>query len=122
MQLAHIKALETGIAKYPPRRVKVKPISVPAGLMSINQEDLFHGQLPKHIVIRCVDSEAFNGQYASNPFFFKHNHLNFIALYADGVQVPAKPLQPNFANDLYSRSYASPFNSMGTLEQMKETI
>ena len=47
----------------------------------------------------CVDNDAYNGTFAKNPFHAKHNKLNFLALYVDGQQVPAKPLQPQFDAD-----------------------
>ena len=61
------------------------------------------GQLPKRLVIGCVDSDALNGTITKNPFHFKHK-INFVALNVDGRQIPAKPLQPNFENAGYIRS------------------
>lgn len=61
----------------------------------------------------CIDNDAFNGSYAKNPFHAKHNDINFLAVYVDGRQVPAKPLQPNFGEGLYVRSYTNLFSSTG---------
>ena len=44
--LAHAKALESGTAKYPIRRVVCKTFTVPTGLRDISHEKLFSGQLP----------------------------------------------------------------------------
>lgn len=96
IQLAHIKALEKGTAKYPIRRVETKVFSIPKGNLTGNQENLFLGQLPKRLVVGMVDSGAYNGSFDKNAYNFKHYDLNFLALYADGQQIPAKPLQPNF--------------------------
>ena len=85
--------------------------------MSVNQENLFLGQLPKRLVVGCVDNEAFNGAYKSNPFNFKHNNLNFLALYIDGQQVPGKPLQPNFENHIYTSCFTSLFISTNQMYQ-----
>ena len=52
-----------------------------------------------------VDNDAYNGVIAKSPFNFQHNHINFVAIYRDGVQIPSKPLQPDFANDRFIRSY-----------------
>jgi hypothetical protein len=55
---------------------------------------MFLGQLPKRLVIGCVDSDALNGTITKNPFDFKHYNITFVALNVDGRQIPAKPLQP----------------------------
>ena len=113
VQLAHIKALERSPVKYPVRRVETKVFAVPKGNMNVNQENLFLGQLPKRLVLGCVDHEAYSGHYAKNPFNFHHYDMNFLALYVDGQQIPAKPLQPNFAEHIYTRSYSNLFISTG---------
>ena len=46
VQMAHIKALEKGTAKYPIRPVDCKVYSIPQGAMSHTHENLFLGTLP----------------------------------------------------------------------------
>jgi hypothetical protein len=115
VQLAHIKALENTNVKYPIRRVETKVFSVPRGNLAYIQENLFLGQLPKRIVIGLVDSDAFNGLYAKNPFNFKNYGINFFALYVDGHQLPAKPYTPNFERNRYMRSYIGLFVGSGKM-------
>lgn len=115
VQLAHIKALEIGTAKYPIRRVETKVFSAPKGNLTVNQESLFLGQLPQRVVIGCLETAAFNGSSELNPFNFQHFDIDFISLYWDGKQVPAKPLKPDFDNGLYARSFASLFTSTGMM-------
>ncbi len=117
VQMAHIKALEKGTAKYPIRRVEIKAFSVPKGNLMANQENLFLGQLPKRLVLGMVDNAAYNGDFTKNPYHFRHNTLNFLALYADGSQIPAKPLQPNFEKNKWVRSYMSLYSGTGMLYQ-----
>lgn len=117
VQSAHIKCLQKGTAKYPIRRVDVKVFSVPRGNLTVNQENLFLGQLPKRVIVGCVDSDAYNGSYAKNPFHFKHYDINFLALYIDGQQVPAKPLQPDFDREKCVRSYTTLFTATGQMCQ-----
>ena len=117
IQLAHIKALEKGTAKYPIRRVETKVFSVPKGNLTGNQENLFLGQLPKRLVVGMVENAAFNGSFQKNAYNFRHYDLNFLALYADGQQIPAKPLQPNFDRNKAVRSYLSLFSGTGMLYQ-----
>ncbi|KAJ7310342.1 hypothetical protein JRQ81_007251 [Phrynocephalus forsythii] len=106
VHLGHSEALLTSNAKYPVERVGMKVFSIAAGSLECNQENLFFlGQLPKKLVIGFVENAAFSGGYTNNPFNFKHFNVNFVALYVDGVQVPAKPLQPDFANGICVREY-----------------
>ena len=116
--LAHTKALEVGNAKYPLRRIECKTFSISAGSKSVNQENLFLGQLPTKLVIGLVDNDAFNGSYTKNPFNFKHHNLNYISVMIDGQQQPIKPLQPDFSNNLYVQSYSTLFS--GTEKQFKD--
>ena len=113
LQLAHVRALQHGTAKYPLRRVEVKSFTVPTGNRSITKENLFLGQLPTRTVIGVVDNDAYNGVITKSPFHFKHNSINFMTLYRDGVQIPAKPLQPDFTNDRFIRSYLHLFSQTG---------
>nr|XP_033788773.1 uncharacterized protein F54H12.2-like [Geotrypetes seraphini] len=98
VRLGHAEALLKANVKYLIDRVGLKVFIIPAGTHVINQENLFLGQLPKLIVLGFVDNDAFSGNYAKNPFNFKHYDINFAALYVDGEQVPEKPLQPDFEN------------------------
>ena len=101
----HVKGLEKTSCKYPIRRIEVKVDTVPRGNMNYIQDNMFLGQLPKRLIIGCVDSDAWSGTITKNPFDFKHCKINFVALNMDGRQIPAKPLQPDFENAGYIRSY-----------------
>ena len=117
VQMAHIKALDKGTAKYPIRPVDCKVYTIPQGAMSHTHENLFLGTIPKRLVLCCIDNDAFNGSYSKNPFHAKHNDINFLAVYVDGRQVPGKPLQPNFAEGRHVRSYMNLFCSTGKVSQ-----
>lgn len=105
VRLGHAEALLSSNAKYPIDRVGMKVYSIPAGSLVCNQENLFLGQLPKQLVIGFVDNASFSGDYERNPFNFQHCNVNFCALYCDGEQVPAKPLQPDYARGVFVREY-----------------
>ncbi|XP_056127237.1 uncharacterized protein F54H12.2-like [Rhinichthys klamathensis goyatoka] len=105
VRLGHAQALLSTTAKYPIDRVCLKNFSIPAGARVSNQENLFLGTLPKSIVLAMVDNDAFTGSYDKNPFAFKHYDLEFLAVYVDGQQFPAKPLQPNFEAGLAVREF-----------------
>ena len=60
-----------------------------------------------------MDNDAYNGTIQKSPFNFKHNSINFITIYCDGVQIPSKPLQPDFANNRFIRSYMRLITQIG---------
>ncbi|XP_071821543.1 uncharacterized protein F54H12.2-like [Apostichopus japonicus] len=113
--LAHAKALEQGTAKYPINRVEVTSLSIPRGNLIFKRESLFLGNLPKRVVLGIVDTEAFNGAYNRNPFNFYHHHLNFLALYVDGEQLPWKPLRPSFTDDRYIMAYQTLYSGLNSM-------
>jgi hypothetical protein len=82
-----------------------------------SQENLFLGQLPKRVVIGCVDNDAYNGSFNKNPFNFKNYDINYVALYMNGQQVPGKPLQPNFQRKKFVKSYMTLFTSLNKAGQ-----
>ena len=117
VQMAHIKAIDKGRAKHPLRSVDCKVYTISQGAMSHTHENLFLGTLPKRLVLCCIDNDVFNGSYAKNPFTAKNNDIDFLAVNVDGRQVPGKPLQPNFGQGRYVRSYINLFCSTGNVSQ-----
>ncbi|XP_067288479.1 uncharacterized protein F54H12.2-like [Pseudorasbora parva] len=105
VRLGHAQALLSTTAKYPIDRVCLKNFSIPAGSRVSNQENLFLGTLPKSLVLAMVDNDSFTGSYRKNPFAFKHYDLEYLAVYVDGQQFPAKPLQPDFDAGLAVREF-----------------
>ncbi|GFT20817.1 uncharacterized protein F54H12.2 [Trichonephila clavipes] len=112
--IAHAKALEKATAKYPIDRVNCKVFSIPQSSYSFIQDNVFSGQMPKRIVLACVDNDAFNGNYKKSPFEFNHYNVNFIGVYIDGQPMPHQPLELDFEKENYIRAYQSLFlNSEG---------
>ena len=108
--LAHAKALESELAKYPIKRVVCKTYTIPAGNLNGNHEKLFTSQLPLRLVIGCVENDAFN---VMNPFNFKHYALSKISLHLDGHTQPVKPRKPNFNNHRYIQAFMNLFSGTG---------
>ncbi|XP_051530648.1 uncharacterized protein F54H12.2-like [Myxocyprinus asiaticus] len=105
VRLGHAQALLSTTAKYPIDRVCLKNFSIPAGSRVCNQEILFLGTLPKSVALAMTDNDAFTGSYNKNPFAFKNYDLEFFAIYLDGQQHPAKPLQPEFESGSAVREF-----------------
>lgn len=112
--LAHARALCKSTAKYPLTRVEVKAISLHAGVHGDTLDNVILGQLPKRIIIGFVDNKAFNGDRKLNPFNFQNYGINYLSLYADGLQIPSRPLQPDFEkSSLYVDAYQTLFSGTG---------
>ena len=61
VSMSHVKALVKTSCKYPIRRIEI----------NINYiQDMLVGQIPKRLIIGCVDSDALNGTITKNPFNF----------------------------------------------------
>lgn len=103
LQLAHEKMLLNGPALYPIREVRCKALSLPAGLRSVQKDNIFTGTLPRRIVIALVSDEAFTGSYKTNPFNFKRYDLQEITFSYGGHQIPHKGIQIN--QDEFSEAY-----------------
>ena len=118
--LGHAVALKQTAAKYPIRRVDCKVLSIPGGFSSFTPDNLFLGHIPKRLALVLVDTEAFNGTYASNPFNFKHHNLTQVGVYVDGEQIPRKPLFLKFdeaGGQNFIAGYQSLFSGSGKLSQ-----
>ena len=118
--LGHVAALKQTSAKYPIRRVDCKVLSIPGGFSTFTPDNLFLGHIPKRLVLLLVDTEAFNGTYASNPFNVKHHNLTQVGVYVDGEQIPRKPLFLKFdeaGGQNFIAGYQSLFLGTGKLSQ-----
>lgn len=112
--IAHAKYLEVCTAKYPVTRVDVKAFTIPSEVLGKTLDNVYLGQLPTRVILGLVSNKAFNGSSKHNPYNFDHYNVNFLALYVDGQQVPAKALQPDFATDgLYAQCYHTLFSGCG---------
>lgn len=111
--VAHARALNVTTAKYPITRVEIKTITIGTDVQSKSIDNLFLGQMPKRCIIGIVESAAFNGSLRLNPYNFEHFNMNYLSLYLDSIQIPSKPLTPNFKTNQYTRSYYSLFEGSG---------
>ncbi|XP_011630862.1 uncharacterized protein F54H12.2-like [Pogonomyrmex barbatus] len=111
----HARMLSKTTAKYPLTRVEVKTFTIHAGVVGESIDNAIFGQLPKRVIVGFVDNKAFNGDRKLNPFNLKNYGINFFSLYADAVQIPSRPLQPNFSKDhpLYVEAYNTLFSGTG---------
>ncbi|KAK6167067.1 hypothetical protein SNE40_021174 [Patella caerulea] len=120
--VAHASALMKRNAIYPIRRVDVKSFTIPAGNRSLDKDNLFLGQTPRRVIVTFVTNEAFSGSVNKSPFRLQNFDINHISLQVNGEDVFAKPLSPNFSENLgygYSRSFNTLFSGTSSLFQDK---
>jgi hypothetical protein len=94
--LAEMTQLNNEMAIFSITHSNVKPYNIYAGTRTVNVDNVFTNFIPNRIIMGMIDIANFEGAYKTNPFYFKHNSLNFLAAYIDGVQVPSKAYQPDF--------------------------
>ncbi|XP_056022006.1 uncharacterized protein F54H12.2-like [Ostrea edulis] len=109
--------LSTQTAKYPLRRVEVKTFTIPTGTQSKITDHLFQGQMLKLILVGFVENAAFNGDDTKNPFHFKNQQVKKLEVSINGEMIETRPLEPNFNDDQYLRSYLTLYKGLGKLAQ-----
>ena len=92
-------------ARYPIRRTIVKTEHIEAGRTRIHSMPLSSGHMPRRIVIGFVSTDAYNGNFRSNPFNFQHFDIRRIQVVAAGVPRPYYALEMNFAKEKVARAY-----------------
>ena len=79
-------------ALYAIRRVECKILTVPSGLPTTRQDNIFSGIIPKTFVVGFVNVDAANGTYWTNPYNFAHFGVTSLSLTANGEEIPFKQL------------------------------
>ena len=87
IMLAHAMALEKATAKYPIKRVLIKPFVYPNNSSIFTINGIHFGIMPTRVVLGIVKTDAFNGSYDLNPYFFTDIGINRLNL-----KVSSKPL------------------------------
>ena len=85
------------------------------------REDLFHGKVPKFVIIGLLSHQAFNGDYKQDSLEFQHFNLNFMGLYYNGQSVPYRTgYKPDFDNNKYARDYF--ISIVQNMEHMRRNV
>lgn len=117
--IAHHKTLEYTNAKYHYKRCEIKSFTIPENGKSLNLNNIVLGQLPSSLIFFMVDNDAYTGTRKKNPFNFKHNKIESVSLYVNGVLTPNESIKTDFNSDQYSRAYASLFSATGILHTIQ---
>ena len=119
VSLALERSLMQYTAKYPIRRVELRTIHVNQGSRATPSNAIFNGQVPRRLVIGCVDADAYHGVYTKSPFNFGNNGIDEVTITAAGQTYPTKPLTMDFANDRYTRAFVQLFEGLGISDDNK---
>jgi hypothetical protein len=112
----HAQALASGVpALYPNERVEMEKIICKKDSTGETKDFLFHGKIPKYVLMLMVSNAAMNGDYTKNPFNFKHFNLSYVHLRKDRNNAPFPPFEPNFAKGTVLQEYLSLLQSNGVL-------
>ena len=119
MILAVENALQRNTVKYPIRRVQIKTMQLEAGRKDTPSTTLFSGQIPRRLVVCCVDSDAFHGNYKKSPFNYKHYNAASIQITAGGVNYPPNPLEMDYDKNHYTRPFIQMYEALGLVSTQK---
>ena len=121
MGLALERIMTQYTAKYPIRRVEMRTMHVDAGRRQTPQNAVFNGQIPRRVVLGCVDGDAYQGVYGKSPFNFKGAayEINEVSVVAGGKTYPQKPLTMDFPNNRYVEAFMHFFEGLGISDENK---
>ena len=113
VQMGHIKALEKGTAKYLLRRVDCSVFSIPRVQCRTLTKTFTSASCLREWC--CAEQRRIQWSLRQERVPRKTHNLNFLRLFVDGQQVPAKPPQPRFGDGGYVRSYCNLFAGTGKM-------
>jgi len=111
--ISHAEQLKTFPALYPYMRSDVKSFNIQPGTFAWGMDDIFQGQIPSRVVVALLPSQAYTGNYHTNPFNFQHYNCNYMGFFTDGQSVPGEPIVCDYKNENYINAYLSLFTGVG---------
>ena len=84
---------EAGGATYPMLRTHVTNFNIPSGTKSFTYPVAKLGKQAVRVFLAFIDQDAFNGDFAQNPFNFQPLSLTYAVFVLNGKQYPSTPLK-----------------------------
>ena len=81
VMMGHNAGLEVADSVYPFSRTDIRTFNIAEGNFGINLEDMWQGEVPSHLVVGMVRSQAYNGDYNLNPYHFEHFDVSNIVFF-----------------------------------------
>jgi hypothetical protein len=104
----HAEFMTRGVpALYPTQRVEIETVVCRRDSKGETKDFLFHGKIPKYVMMLMVSNNAMNGDYTKNPFNFKHFNVNYVHLRKDRQNAPFPPFEPDFSKGKVLQEYMS---------------
>ena len=63
------------------------------------------GQIPNQVIVGLVDTDAFNGSFAKNPYKFNNYSIMDISLKFDGQEQSGEPIKLDFTAGTIMEDY-----------------
>ena len=94
----------SSIERYPIETTELIMRPLCSGLLEAHLDIQSSGRIPKMVVVAQVLTEATNGNFSENPFYFRHFSLTSISLRVNDRNIPNEPLKTDFESANVSRS------------------
>ena len=106
VMLAHAMALEQTTAKYPIKRVLVKPFVIANNSSIFTISGIHFGIMPTRVVVGFVKTSAYGGTIEQDPFYFHHIGVNYLNLKVASRALPyAQGIQMSYYKKNYTQGY-----------------
>ena len=106
VMLAHAMALEQTTAKYPIKRVLLKPFVIPNSSDVFTISGIHFGIMPTRVVVGFVKTSAYGGTIEEDPFYFHHIGVTYINLKVASRSIPyAQGIRTSYYKDNYTQGY-----------------
>jgi hypothetical protein len=113
VMLSHALALQKTTAKYPLKRVVMRPIVIPYMSVSHTIPQIHVGTMPSRVVVAFVKTEQVAGAFKLNPFNFGNHLITEMTLKVGSRAIPySSPLKMDFSNDDYVDGYLGLFKNI----------
>ena len=96
LQAEHMKALEKEPFRYKYTDMVPKTFVVPRGGSDFFAHQIFEGYLPHRLTTVLLKSTDMNGDYSTNPFYFRHANARSIQVESNGSLIPSQAIETNF--------------------------
>lgn len=108
--IGHAEAFNNSLAIFPYMKSVLKNFTIPLGVQTWSIDTLYVNEIPDTLIVGMVDSKAYTGDYALNPFNFQHFNLTNLTFYIEGHPLNTCSFSPDFANKHYTNEYLALFD------------
>jgi hypothetical protein len=112
VNMAIESVMKSSALKYPIRRVQMLNLQVANPSRQTPNHTLFSGQLPRRIVLGCVEGDAYRGHVKKSPFIFKNFGIRDIKVVCGGQTFPMQPMHLDFPQNMYITAYNQLFEAL----------